>query len=151
MKVYFAFEIFSILLFLLLDFASCIFYLGVFVWEVCNRDWQWLVYLWTDAGHFLWDINQLSKGWVKSKHHMVLFLFLHYYIEKGNMYKTLCHVRWCYMGLWNGLFLSFAFIKSSHYLFSLSKVHTFKWTHILCCAFYSYVSFFVLKMMFKKL
>lgn len=36
MKIHFAFEIFSILLFLLLDLTSCILYLSVFVWEVCN-------------------------------------------------------------------------------------------------------------------
>ncbi len=35
-KIHLAFEMFSILLFLLLDFTSCILYLSVFVWEVCN-------------------------------------------------------------------------------------------------------------------
>lgn len=41
MKIHFAFEIFFILLFLLLDFTSCILYLSVFVWEVCNSvDWE---------------------------------------------------------------------------------------------------------------
>ncbi len=36
MKIHLAFEMFPILLFLLLDFTSCILYLSVFVWEVCN-------------------------------------------------------------------------------------------------------------------
>jgi len=68
MKIHFAFDIFSILLFLLLDFTYWILHLSVFVWEVCNRNWCWrgsgtdFIYflLWHcfTNGHFSWDMNQ---------------------------------------------------------------------------------------------
>lgn len=79
MKVYFAFEIFSILLFLLLDFSSRIFYLGVFVWEVCNRDSDLFIY-----GHFYGTLISYPNAEQNPKIiWSVFFLLVPYYIEKG--------------------------------------------------------------------
>lgn len=94
MKTFFAFEIYSILLFLLFGFASFI------LVSLCGR-----CAIETDSSLFIYGctleiIYRTLFSYPKAEQNpkivlSLFFLLFPYYTEKGNLYKALCHVGGC--------------------------------------------------------